>query len=95
VLLLSGGLDPVTPPEWADAVARALPNAVHVVEPGAGHAQGGACTRALAEAVVRAGDARGLRTGLPRACAGAELRPGALAAGALPAGALPAGATAP
>ncbi len=37
VLLLSGQLDPVTPPEWADEVARALPNARHLVIPHSGH----------------------------------------------------------
>ncbi len=37
VLLVSGGLDPVTPPEWAEAVAKALPNARHVVIPASGH----------------------------------------------------------
>ena len=37
VLLISGGLDPVTPPQWADALAAALPNARHVVIPASGH----------------------------------------------------------
>ena len=37
-LLLSGGLDPATPPRHAERVARALgPNAVHVVVANAGH----------------------------------------------------------
>ncbi|MEN9543423.1 MAG: hypothetical protein RLZZ598_256, partial [Pseudomonadota bacterium] len=49
VLLLSGGLDPVTPPHHGERVARALgANARHVVVPAAGHglmAQG--CTRDL------------------------------------------------
>jgi pimeloyl-ACP methyl ester carboxylesterase len=37
VLLLSGELDPVTPPQWADAVAKTLPNSLHVVIPASGH----------------------------------------------------------
>jgi pimeloyl-ACP methyl ester carboxylesterase len=37
VLVLSGELDPVTPPSWGEAVAGHLPNALHVVVPGAAH----------------------------------------------------------
>lgn len=37
VLLISGELDPVTPPQWADEVAATLPNARHIVIPGSGH----------------------------------------------------------
>lgn len=37
VLLLSGALDPVTPPASAEAVKRHLPRAWHIVVPGAGH----------------------------------------------------------
>ena len=37
VLLLSGSLDPVTRPSQAEAVARSLPNARHIVVPNAGH----------------------------------------------------------
>ncbi len=37
VLLLSGGLDPVTPPAYADEVAKGLPNSRHVVARGFGH----------------------------------------------------------
>ncbi|MFC4159413.1 alpha/beta fold hydrolase [Chitinimonas lacunae] len=37
VLLLSGGLDPVTPPAQAEAVARLLPRSRHVVASGFGH----------------------------------------------------------
>ena len=36
-LLLSGALDPVTPPRWGEDVLRGLGNARHVVAPGAGH----------------------------------------------------------
>ncbi len=37
VLLLSGALDPVTPPEYADAVAAQLPRSMSLVAPGQGH----------------------------------------------------------
>ena len=37
VLLLSGLLDPVTPPRWAEAVGQSLTNARAVVVPGVGH----------------------------------------------------------
>jgi pimeloyl-ACP methyl ester carboxylesterase len=50
VLFLSGALDPVAPPEWADAAAEYLPNAVHLVDPGGGHAPGDDCAR---QAVAR------------------------------------------
>ena len=36
-LLLSGGLDPVTPPVYGDMVAKSLPNSRHVVAKGYGH----------------------------------------------------------
>jgi pimeloyl-ACP methyl ester carboxylesterase len=37
VLVLSGDLDPVTPPEWGETVAKQLGNARHIVVPGTGH----------------------------------------------------------
>jgi pimeloyl-ACP methyl ester carboxylesterase len=37
VLLLSGELDPVTPPEYAEQVAVHFPNSRHLVAPGQGH----------------------------------------------------------
>ena len=37
VLMISGGLDPVTPPAWADALAQSLPRARHLVIPASGH----------------------------------------------------------
>ncbi|HTV24272.1 MAG TPA: alpha/beta fold hydrolase [Polyangiaceae bacterium] len=36
-LLLSGNLDPVTPPSWGDEVASRLSHSRHIVVPGAGH----------------------------------------------------------
>ncbi|QBG90568.1 alpha/beta hydrolase [Xanthomonas oryzae] len=37
VLLLSGQLDPVTPPRYAERVLQGLPNGRHVIAPGQGH----------------------------------------------------------
>lgn len=37
VLILSGDLDPVTPPRWGEAVAETLPNSRHLVVGGVGH----------------------------------------------------------
>ena len=36
-LILSGGLDPVTPPANGEAIAKTLANHKHVVAPGYGH----------------------------------------------------------
>lgn len=44
VLLLSGTLDPVTPPNWGAEAASHLPNSLHLVVPGA-HGVGGECIR--------------------------------------------------
>ena len=37
VLLLSGELDPVTPPAWGDLAAETLPNSKHLTAPNASH----------------------------------------------------------
>jgi len=37
VLFISGERDPVSPPDWAEAIARRSPRARHVVLPGGGH----------------------------------------------------------
>jgi len=37
ILIVSGELDPVTPPEWGDALARAFPRSRHLVIPNSGH----------------------------------------------------------
>ncbi len=42
VLLLSGLLDPVTPPRWAESVRGSLTNATHITVPGVGHGTMGA-----------------------------------------------------
>jgi len=61
VLLLSGGLDPVTPPELADRPARSLPNSLHIVMLHRGHGELEACGRESITAFMRTGDVRLLR----------------------------------
>ncbi len=56
VLLLSGGVDPATPPRHAEAAAKALPNARHFVAPNLGHGvsmQG--CAPELVQRFIRQG----------------------------------------
>ena len=56
-LLFSGGLDPVTPPAYADLVAKTLSNSKHIVAPGYGHiVSPAACgPRLMASFIDRAG----------------------------------------
>jgi pimeloyl-ACP methyl ester carboxylesterase len=60
-LILSGDIDPVTPPVWGEEVAKTLPNSRHIVMPGTGHTAGGTgCGRRLIKAFIDAGSAAGL-----------------------------------
>lgn len=65
VLLLSGGMDPVTPPAYGDAVAKGFPNSRHIVAPGYGHiVSAHACApRLIAAFVEQAGFGK-----LPASC---------------------------
>lgn len=65
VLLLSGGLDPVTPPAAADEAARTLPNSRHVVATGLGH---GISTHACAPRMIAAFIDAASVAALPVAC---------------------------
>jgi pimeloyl-ACP methyl ester carboxylesterase len=56
-LLLSGELDPVTPPAWGEQAARTLINSRHLVVPGKGHnVLGSACLPWLARDFLRGDD---------------------------------------
>ncbi len=58
VLILSGGLDPATPPRHGEQVAATLPNSRHVVAPQLGHGVSlHGCAPRLIEAFVRKGSA--------------------------------------
>lgn len=60
-LLLSGGSDPVTPPDYAEQVAATLPNSRHLVVPGFGHGMiAYGCAPRLVAQFIRDGNASGL-----------------------------------
>jgi pimeloyl-ACP methyl ester carboxylesterase len=59
VLILSGGIDPATPPRHGALVAATLPNAKHLVAPFLGHGVSlHGCAPRLIERFVRSGSAR-------------------------------------
>ncbi|MBL0140801.1 MAG: alpha/beta fold hydrolase [Betaproteobacteria bacterium] len=61
VLILSGGIDPATPPRHGEAVAAGLPNSRHAVAPRLSHGVSGhGCAPRLIEKFVRSADARSL-----------------------------------
>ena len=63
VLVLSGDLDPVLPPVRGEQIAKSLPNARHVVVPGAGHTTSlSGCVPKLIGEFFSMADARGLDT---------------------------------
>jgi pimeloyl-ACP methyl ester carboxylesterase len=71
-LLLSGELDPVTPPRRAEEARASLPAATHVVVPGAGHNTAGkGCVPRLVARFVEQGNA----AGLPLDCVKTMARP--------------------
>lgn len=63
-LLLSGELDPATPPRWGDVALQGLRQGLHVIVPGQGHGTLSAgCVPKLVSRFVRDGSTRGLDTG--------------------------------
>ncbi|MGY3266404.1 pimeloyl-ACP methyl ester carboxylesterase [Lysobacter sp. HA35] len=63
VLLMSGELDPVTPPEYAERVAKTLPNSKTVVLKGQGHGQmGTGCMPKLIGKLIETANAKALDT---------------------------------
>jgi pimeloyl-ACP methyl ester carboxylesterase len=62
-LLLSGELDPITPPSWGEEAKRTLPNSLHVVVPGVGHnTMGLGCIQSLMADFVKQGRLEGLKS---------------------------------
>ena len=56
-LILSGGFDPITPPEWAEAIAARLPDAALAFSPDRGHdADEGPCVAGLMADFVDSAD---------------------------------------
>jgi len=72
-LVLSGELDPVTPPTWGLSVVQHLRNGRHVVMPGTGHGVAAtACGNRIVSDFIDSADAQGLDT----ACVRTVHRPG-------------------
>ena len=66
-LVLSGELDPVTPPTWGLEVVKHLPNGRHVVMPGTGHGVAAtACGNRLVTEFIEKADAHDLDAGCVR-----------------------------
>jgi hypothetical protein len=61
ILMLSGAVDPVTPPHWGEAAKATLPQARHLVAPGGHHiiTQEG-CTSQLIAQFIAKGEAQSL-----------------------------------
>ena len=63
VLVLSGELDPITPPVWGESVLSHFPRARHIVVPGTGHgALGTACGMRIIRAFINTASTEGLDT---------------------------------
>jgi pimeloyl-ACP methyl ester carboxylesterase len=63
VLLIAGALDPVTPPRFAEVVARELPNATVLVVPGMAHAGRDRCVEEIAAQFIMRGAIQGVDSG--------------------------------
>lgn len=62
-LLLSGAADPITPPQYAEAVAAALPQSLHLIIPDYGHdVLLTGCMPLVVDAFIRSGSVDGLDT---------------------------------
>jgi pimeloyl-ACP methyl ester carboxylesterase len=71
-LVMSGELDPVTPPIWGEETARHLPASKHVVMPGTGHTAGGTgCGLRIIRNFINAGTTANLDT----TCVASAARP--------------------
>ena len=61
-VLVSGELDPVTPPKWGEEARKILPNSVHLITRDA-HADVNPCVAGIAAEVFRSGSLQTLNTG--------------------------------
>jgi pimeloyl-ACP methyl ester carboxylesterase len=72
-LVMSGEIDPVTPPTWGEQVAKTLSNSKHIVMPGTGHTPGGTgCGQRVMKSFIEKGTVDGIDT----ACVERVRRPG-------------------
>ncbi|HYR11302.1 MAG TPA: alpha/beta fold hydrolase [Longimicrobium sp.] len=82
-LLISGALDPVTPPRWGDAAAAIFPGGLHLVVPYAAHStiglENSGCVDSLVIQFYRQGSARGLDTSCLRGIRPPPFAPGSSA----------------
>ena len=62
-VLVSGGDDSASPPNWGEEVKSYMPNAVHVIVPGGGHTPENECTRSIRHALFQTGTTQGLDAG--------------------------------
>ena len=76
VLITSGLLDPVTPPEHGDLVARTLPNALHLRVPSGAHALGGLLGLECVAEIKRNFIQRAAIEGFDTSCLRSIVRPG-------------------
>jgi pimeloyl-ACP methyl ester carboxylesterase len=81
VLIISGALDPATPPANGLAVAKTLPNSLHVTIPFGGHSPAGLtgleCIQRLKVTFIERGSVEGLDT----SCVSSIRRPSFAVAG--------------
>ena len=62
-LVMSGEIDPVTPPVWGEAITKHLSKAKHIVIPGTGHTAGGSgCGMRIIRNFITSGSVDGLDT---------------------------------
>lgn len=71
-LILSGDVDPITPPRWGQAMTQALPNSVHLVAPETGH---GVAPQGCAPELIERFIVQGNLEGIDGACLNDVTRP--------------------
>jgi pimeloyl-ACP methyl ester carboxylesterase len=72
--ILSGEIDPVTPPQYGEELASYLPNSLHVVIPNAGHEYGTVWTDCLDDVIAQFISQRSV-DGLDTSCVNRHVRP--------------------
>ncbi len=73
-LIISGEIDPVTPPQYGEELASYLPNSLHIIIPNAGHEFGTVWEDCLDDVVVQF-ISQGSVNGLDASCVNRHVRP--------------------